>query len=253
MTEVTLDELKPRSSYVSRAFGVQYNLILLGGSGLFALALASAWPLVAGVAAELLWLGVGSNLDGVRRWLDGRNALEAELAAGSVPPFELAYRQRLRLFDQSLNELKALGIARGEPAFRRSLAGLDVLRSAFDATCRTHQGLQSFLAATAEDELTREVTRLEQAAAAALDLDAKMGIRQALFLAKRRVEQRQGMVSQLAALSLRLETVERALGYLLRQGRALGANVKLAAEIDALVGQIGGDPARVTSSSSAPS
>ena len=33
MTELTLDELKPRSSYVSRAFGVQYNLILLGGSG----------------------------------------------------------------------------------------------------------------------------------------------------------------------------------------------------------------------------
>jgi len=249
MTELTLDELKPRSSYVSRAFGVQYNLILLGGSGLFALALASPWPLVAGVSAELLWLGVGSNLGGVRRWLDGRNAVEPELAgAGSVPPFELPYQQRLRLFDQSLNELKALGMARGEPAFRRSLAALDVLRSAYDATCRTHQGLQSFLAATPEDELTREVTRLEQAAAAAHDLDAKMGIRQALFLAKRRVEQRQGMVSQLATLSLRLETVERALGYLVRQGRALGADVKLAAEIDALVAQIG-DPARVTSSS----
>lgn len=244
MTDATLEEPTPRPSYVARAFGVQYNLILIGGAGLFALALASPWPLVAGVLAELAWLGIGSNLGFVRRWLDRREALEEHPPAAPADTaerasFDRVHQHRLYLFDQALNELKTLGSSLGDTAYRRSLAELEQVRVAFEATCRIHQGLQRFLEGTPEAELTEEVARLKRAAEVEQDLDAKMGIRQALVLAKRRVEQRQGMLTELATLSLRLETLEQAVLHLVRQGRALGANAQLAAEIDALVVELG--------------
>jgi hypothetical protein len=242
MTDLTLDDPSPRPSYAARAFTVQYNLILLGGSALFSLALASLVPLAAGAIGELVWLLVGSNLGPVRRWLDQRAAPAEEPAPEEVEPpaaptLERVYRHRLNILDQAFNELRSLGHARSDAAFRASLGQLPVLRRAFEATCHAHQGVQRFLDATPLAELAGELEHLQQALGAEQDLVAKMGIRQSLVLAKRRIEQRQGKQTELNTLSLRLETVERAVAHLIRQGRSLGGNAELARELDALATQ----------------
>jgi len=246
-TADAFDEPAPRSSYAARAFFLQYNLILLGGSALFSLASASPLPLAAGAGAELLWLLIGSNLGSVRRWLDGREA-SAETPAPAAAPepapppppvFDRVYEHRVNLLEQAFKELKALASVRSEPTFARSLTQLDGLRATFLGLCESHQGTTRFLEATPEAELASEVDRLQGALASELDLGAKLGIRQALVLARRRVEQRQGLLTELSTLSLRIETIERAVAHILRQGRALGGNAQLAAELDALVGQVG--------------
>jgi len=243
-TAEAFDEPAPRSSYAARAFFLQYNLILLGGSALFSLASASPLPLAAGASAELLWLLIGSNLGSVRRWLDGREPVaEAPATPEPTPPpppvFDRVYEHRVNLLEQAFKELKALAGVRSEPTFVRSLGQLDGLRATFHALCESHQGTTRFVEATPEAELASEVDRLQGVLAAERDLGAKLGIRQALVLARRRVEQRQAMITELSTLSLRIETIERAVAHILRQGRALGGNAQLAAELDAVVAQVG--------------
>src|SRR5688500_12969254 len=75
-----------RPSYAARAFFLQYNLILLGGSALFSLAAASPWPLAIGFGAEFLWLAIGSNLGAVRRWFDRREVFAEAMPAAPVEP-----------------------------------------------------------------------------------------------------------------------------------------------------------------------
>src|SRR6187549_3235107 len=79
-------------SYLSSAFYSQYNLILLGGSALFSLASASPLPLLVGVAAEALWLGLGSRLPAFRR--------KVEQAADS--------ERRARLDDEVMSGMRSL-------------------------------------------------------------------------------------------------------------------------------------------------
>jgi hypothetical protein len=180
----------------------------------------------------------------VRRWLDSRGAstvdedLDETAPGTNAPPFDRVYLHRMNLLDRALAELHALGTARSDPAFRRALPPLLRVRTAFEATCAAHQSLQRFLMATPEDELTGELERLQRALAAETDLTAKMGLRQGIVLAKRRVEQRQTMMSELTAHAVRLETVERALAHLIRQGRALGGTASLGAEIEAVATEI---------------
>jgi hypothetical protein len=246
---VTLADAPLRPGYFSRAFLLQYNVILLGGAALFSLAAASPVPLAVGGGAELLWLFVGSNLGGVRRWLDRREAAAEPEPAPSdpgpapEPVFDRVYQHRINLFDRALAEIRALGTSRAAPAFVRALARLVPLRQAFLSVCTAHQGTARFLEATPESELMREVERLEHALSHEHDLTAKMGLRQGLVLARRRHEQRQSMTSELTALAVRLETIERGLAHLLKQGRALGGTQELGAEIEALAAQIGPPPA----------
>jgi hypothetical protein len=238
-----------RPSYAARAFTVQYNLILLGGAGLFSLAGASPLPLLGGLAAEVVWLLVGSNLGAVRRWLDRREVFaEPPSVAPSVlaepepePPVALdrEYQQRLATLDRVLGELRSLAGPRVDPVYKRTIEKLDVIRAQFRATCEAHQGILHFMAATSEADLTHEVEQLQQTIAAEKDLTLKLTLRQALVLAKRRLDQRQGMHTELGALALKLGTVERAVAHLFTQGRALGGTAKLAAEIDAVAATLG--------------
>ena len=240
----------PPASYAARAFWLQYNLIGLGGCASFSLASASPNPLIGGALAELLWLLVGSNLGPVRRWLDRREVFMEEprlepvapasvSAPPSLPPLDREYANRLATLDRALSEIHSLAGPRADPVFRRAVARLDAIQRVFRSTCEAQQGIAHFLAAAPEAALKAEVARMEQALGTEKDLGIKMSIRQALVLAKRRVEQRVAMTADFGALSLRLETIERAVAHLFTQGRALGGTQKLAAEIDAVVAEIG--------------
>jgi hypothetical protein len=233
-----------RPSYAARAFTLQYNLIVLGGAALTSLAAASSLPLLSAVGAEVVWLLVGSNLGAIRRWLDRREvfvtpppAAPGEPEPGPKPSvaLEREYQQRLATLDRVLSELRSLAGSHADPVYQRTIAKLDVIHAEFRATCEAHQGVVHFMAATSESELTHEVEQLQQTILAEKDLTLKLTLRQALVLAKRRIDQRQAMQTELSALALKLGTVERAVAHLFTQGRALGGTAKLAAEIEAVV------------------
>src|SRR5262245_52855818 len=76
-------EKRKRRGVFGRAFWNQYNLILIGGAGLFALATFSWLPLLVGAGAEALWMVLGADSGPFRRWVERQESKErqTEIAA----------------------------------------------------------------------------------------------------------------------------------------------------------------------------
>jgi len=236
----------PARNYVSRLFVVQYNLILVGGAALFSLASASPWPFVAALAFEVIWLGVCSRLPGVRRWVDARDALAVEVeneavVTNALEGLESEYASRALALEHGLSELRAAEGGLDNPNPRETLNQITKIGAAFVKLCYTHQRLGAFVNSTTEAELTEEVQRLKQAFSAEKDLGLRLGIKQSIGLAQRRLDQRQKVLNNLRTLGLRLDGVERTVSDLRGQARAVGLNAEVAAEIDALVNDLGND------------
>src|SRR4051812_45664086 len=132
-------------NYLTPAFYSQYNLILLGGSALFSLASASPLPLLVGVAAEVLWLGLGSRLPAFRRRVEQaadterRARLDDEVMSGmrSLAPEHTA---RVLAVGQSISWI----VLKAEPhtsgtAERTLLSDLEGLRPVFVRLCQLQE------------------------------------------------------------------------------------------------------------------
>jgi hypothetical protein len=235
----------PARNYVLRLFQVQYNLILVGGAALFSLASASPWPLVVALGVEVVWLGLCSGLPSVRRWVDARDAIAVEVQHEAVVKTALEglegeYASRVLVFEHALGELKEAGVADGvsRAGVQQAIAKI---AAAFAKICHTHQRLGSFVATLPEAELGEELQRLKRAFTAEKDLGLRLGIKQSIALAQRRVEQREKAVSSLRNLSLRLDAVERSVSDLRSQARAMGLNADVAAGIDLLLSELATD------------
>ena len=229
-------------SYAARLFMVQYNLILFAGSALFSLAAASPLPIAVGAATELVVLVVGSNLPGVRRWLDRREAGLRRTAAGSalmvaIRGLDREYAGRVLALDNALGEIRDLGGTRPEPGYEHAMTRLETLGPVYLGLCETHQRIAKFLTATPEAEIAAEIARLTAEFAAEKDLGLRLSLRQALGLARRRQEHRASMIHLLRSLGVKLESVERSLAYLRSQGQALVENPRLSAEIETLLSE----------------
>jgi hypothetical protein len=240
MTDVT----EPAPSYLSRVFLVQYNLILLGGAALFALAAATPWPLIAAAALEALWLGLGASLPEMRLWLDRREAsfrrAEAERTVGTAAQgLDPEYAERVRGMQGALAEIREAGGRAPSAVFEQAVARLETLGPVYVELCVTHQRLGRFLLGTTEAELSLEAERLKASFSAEKDLGIRLTLRQALALAQRRSEHRQAMLQLFRSLGVKLETVERSVAYLRSQGPALTSNPSLTDEIEALLAETG--------------
>src|SRR5262245_57955743 len=76
-----MDEPKPKKPGVfKRALLNQYNLIMMGGVGIFALATGSLLPVMLGAGAEVLWLVLGADTSAFRRWVDKQDSKDAKQA-----------------------------------------------------------------------------------------------------------------------------------------------------------------------------
>lgn len=234
-----------REGYVRRAFQVQYNLILLGGVVLFALASASPALLLAGLAFEILWLGVAPSLPPVQRWLDERSRhsearpIEPETrtqlpAPFPVPPLEPAYAHRLTALEKTIGEIRKLASGLEAPQVRYAGVALDEVTRSFAKLCETHQRLAKYIDGNTEPALIAEVERLKSSFTAEKDLGLRLAIRQSIGLAQRRVEQRTQVATTLRTTTVRLEALERGVIALLSQARTLGSNQALLAELDLL-------------------
>jgi len=238
------DTMQAAPSPVMRFFLVQYNLILLAGAALFALAAATPWPLIAAAALEAIWLGLGVSVPGMRRWLDRREAsfrrAERDVAVGTaVQTLDADYAERVRALHGALAEIRDAGGRAPTAAFEHAIARLETLGPVYLELCVTHQRLGAFLLATTEAELALEAERLKASFTAEKDLGIRLTLRQAMALAQRRIEHRLAMLQLFRGLGVKLETVERSVAYLRSQGPALTSNPSLADEVEALLAETG--------------
>jgi hypothetical protein len=236
------------ASSVKRLFLIQENLVLLGGAGLFSLSLASPVPLLLGAAGELLWLSLGSLSPAVRRFVERREAAErrasssAEAPETSTPSSRALgpeYAGRVVTLERALATLRAFGGARPAPPFELAFSRLRAVRPLYVGFCETRQRIARFLAETSEVELAAEVERLKGQFAVEKDLGTRLTLKQAIAAAQRHVTHRREMVELERSIGVKLESVERALAYLVSQGPALGSNPRLADEVEALFAELG--------------
>lgn len=232
-------------NYLSSAFQSQYNLILLGGSALFSLASASPLPLLAGLAGEALWLGLGSRLGAFRRRVDQR--LEAEqrgvaddaLVAG-VRGLAPEHSQRLLAVGQALSVINLhVSAASSDPALRAALVELEQLRPVFLRFCQLHERLSVRLQELVLAPPQHEVQLLSQTYAAEKDLGARFTLHQSIKLAQKKVEQQSRMTDMRRAIELKLSLVEQALGHLHQQLQLGVSAAELARDMSGLVAQVG--------------
>jgi len=238
-----MNEPRPEASYLSRLFQLQTNWILYGGALLFALASASYMPALVGTAVEAVVLLVGSSLPPVRRFLDSRDVARRRAEANAqlmvaVRGLERDYATRVMAVDHALGEIRDFGGPRPGADFERAVTGLETLRGIHLALCETHQRVGRFLAATPPKELLAEVDRLKATFTAEKDIGLRLTLRQAVTLAQRRVEHREGLAQTQRGVGVRLESLERSLAYLRSQGETLAQSPRFPTDVDTLVSQI---------------
>jgi len=236
----------PPPSYVKHAFTDQHNLVLLFGAACFSVAFASRLPLLAGVAGELLWLGVGPRLPAFRSWVDARLDTQylarAETAlAGALAELSEREAERFSAVSGSAVELVALARERKtipSAELRLALHGLLELRRTFLDYQFLAQRVTALTETTTNAELEKEVARLQAEYAAERELTTRMTIRQALGAVQKRLQQQRTLQSINRALEQRLEALERALPALI--GRLAEPGFKqLSQELESALTEVG--------------
>jgi hypothetical protein len=210
-----------RAGLLRRAFFNQYNLILLGGAGAFALALPSYWPLAAAGVGEVVWITIGAGSAWWRgvverqqsRELQAHNADTRSMAAAGLAPH---YATRLKALEGLSREIRRLVIDRGlDPSpLDREGRGLDAMLLVFVKIATLHHQLDHFAGAGSVGHVEQELMRLGQQLADEKDMSVRLTLRQALTLGQRRLKQHEQIDSQRRALGIKLNTLEMSFDYL---------------------------------------
>lgn len=237
-------DVKPKKrSLFHRAFWNQYNMIMLGAAGVFALATFTWIPLVLGAGAEALWLVLGSDSSPFKRWvalqegLEGKEKLkqDAETALAALEP---AYRSRFR--DLLACSERVQSLAKANPCLEtRLIQGemdkLGQLLHSFLQMAITHQRLGHYLADNDENDLRRDIEASERALRNEQDAQVVAGLRQGLALAQKRLKQHQQIEANYRALGVKMDTLDKSFRYLESHVVAISEQQQLAQEIDDLV------------------
>jgi hypothetical protein len=235
-----LDTALTSRSYFRRAMLDQHNVILMLGALLLALAFASPIPLLAGFGAEALWLAIIPRLPAFRRWVDRydiqeskqrmQQALNAEVGKLGAP-----YRAQFEPMSAAVDEVITEAGIRRALSFDEMESARVELEQVLRAALQLLKIQQAVVNAIADIplELTEEAARLERALAGQRDLEARMGLRQALLATQKRLAQRAELQQSRSKIEAELKTVETGLGYLARTVNSTGAE-RLVAEASAL-------------------
>jgi hypothetical protein len=239
---MTTEALEP--NYVSIAFYSQYNLILLGGSALFSLASASPFPLLAGVAGELLWLGLGTRLPAFRRRVsqhadDDRRALVDDSVMQGMRSLWPEHNARLLALGQNISFVVLNAEPRVDAAGRSLLAELDELRPTFLRLCQLQERLTEQVEELRTNPPALEVARLSQAYAAEKDLGARFTLHQSIKAAQRKIEQQAHLSDAQRRVEAKLSLIEQSVSNLRGQQQLGVAFAELGREIQVLTTQIG--------------
>ena len=102
-----------RASLYREAFLNQYNAILLGGAGLFALATTSWLPVIVGAGLEALWITFVPDTGVFQRWVGQRTARQAQEqltreTQALLAHLERGYSERFYALEQVANGIQSL-------------------------------------------------------------------------------------------------------------------------------------------------
>jgi len=228
-------------NYVSTAFYSQYNLILLGGSALFSLASASPVPLAMGVAAELLWLGVGPRLPLFRKRVEQqvdseRRARQDDEVMQGMRSLAPDNTSRLLAAGQAISWITLNAESRVVDAADRALLNeFEGLRPAFLRLCQLQERVDARLEDLRLDPPEHEVARLSHAYAAEKDLGLRFTLHQSIKLAQKKIEQQSRMVDLQRQVELKLSLLEQSLTHLRSQQQLGVAWPDVARDMQALV------------------
>jgi hypothetical protein len=233
---------KPRSVF-ARALLNQYNFIFLGGASLFSLATGSWLPAIVGAGAEVLWAVLGADSQAFRRWAELQEAKEEKQrlraqAAQLVQTLDREYVARFQSLREQADEIQTL--ARENQGFETSLlqsemAKLDELLGAFLKMAANHQRLAHYLRANPSSDVERDIARGQRALRQEDDPRVQASLKQAMALAQKRLRQHEQIENAWKALSVQMDTLEKAFDYLKSHILGIGTGAELAEELDNLV------------------
>jgi hypothetical protein len=240
----TMDEPEnKKDSPYRRAFFNQYNAILMGAAGLFALATFSWLPLVVGVGVEALWMTFVPDSKFFQRWLgtqksrEGQERIKRETEA-ILKQLDRGYVQRFNELQQVADEV--LGLSKENQSLETRLVEDELKKIgqvlfSFLRMARSHQRLANFLAESRESEIKADIAECNSDLRQEKDPRVQASLKQALSLAEKRLRQHEQIANSAKALALQMETLEKALGYLKSHIVAIGSHEELASELDGLV------------------
>ena len=232
-----------KKSLFGRAFANQYNYILLGGAGLFALATFSWLPLVVGAGVEALWLTFGPDTGFFRRWVEKQETTEARdrfarQSAAALAALDKGYVSRCRQLEELADEIHKL--AEDNPSLENELIAeemkkLGSLLNSFLQMAVVHQRLGEYIGDNSETEIQREINRLERALASERNREVQASLRQNAALEEKRMRQHQSIANAFKVVTIKMDTLEKAFRYLRSHILAISKHEELATEIDELV------------------
>jgi hypothetical protein len=230
-------------SVFGRAIFNQYNYIFLGGASLFSLAMGSWLPAVVGAGAEVLWVVLGADSRGFRRWAEKQDAKEEKErrhaeAMALVATLDRDYVGRFQALQAMTEEIHAL--ARENEGLETSLlqsemGKLDQLLASFLKMAATHQRLSRYLRENPVGEIERDIARGQRALRQEEDPRVQASLKQAMALAQKRLAQHEQIDGAWKALSVQMDTLEKAFDYLKSHILGIGTGAELAEELDNLV------------------
>jgi hypothetical protein len=234
-------EKKP--SVLKRALWNQYNMIMLGGAGLFALATASWLPLVVGVGAEVLWLVIGADTSLFKRWVAKQESKEAQEAmkkrtAEMLAALGPAYIRRFEELSRRADKIQEL--ARANPGLEIALIQSEMdklgkLLFSFLEMALVHQRFQQYLAENRREDVERDIQQLERAISRESDRGVLEGLRQNLSLTQKRLNQHGKIESGHRLLDVKMDTLEKSFRYLQSHVVGVGNISELSQELNDLV------------------
>jgi uncharacterized membrane protein YccC len=230
-------------SVLKRAVLNQYNYIFLGGTGLLSLAMGSWLPALVGAGAEILWVVLGADSAPFRRWValqESKEAKQRMLAevAQLAASLDAPYIERFDALKALADEIQAL--AGDNKGFESSLlqtemAKLGQLLHSFLKMAANHQRLQRYLAQNPVSDVERDIARCQRAMKQEEDRRVQASLEQALALAQKRLKQHLQVEGAWKALSVQMDTLEKAFDYLKSHILGIGSGAELAEELDNLV------------------
>ena len=228
---------------LKRALLNQYNYIMLGSSALLSLAMGSWLPALVGVGAEILWVVLGADSAPFRRWVALQETKEAKQrmlaeVAQLAHTLEPEYSVRFEALRSMADEIQSL--AQENKGFETSLlqaemAKLGQLLHSFLKMAANHQRLQRYLAQNPVSDVERDIARCQRAMKQEEDPRVQASLRQALELAQKRLKQHLQVEGAWKALSVQMDTLEKAFDYLKSHILGIGSGAELAEELDNLV------------------
>jgi hypothetical protein len=240
---MTKNATRKRKSLFRRAFANQYNFILMAAAGVFALATFSWVPIIIGAGIEGLWLTFGSDLPFFRRWVEkqereeDRQRIEEE-ARAALAGLEPSYRVRfeaLSVHAEKIRELAGSNASLEAALIETEMEKLGQVLHSFLRMAVLHQRLGTFLRHSDEDDLIREMNRLEKELQREKNLEVKQGLRESISLADKRIKQHAKILASYKVLSLKMDTLEKSMSYLESQIVGMAKSGELTNEIDEIV------------------